>query len=109
MTNSISRSTWDNVVIAVRDNGVESAWDGKVKMLAYDVSSMTWVAQDTTGAGIQTNSLVPYAYDYIGVTTNSTSDVFAYKSGGAAGTLVATVTVSYTDSTKNTLLSVVRT
>lgn len=56
------------------------------------------------------NQLVPENYDYIGVTTPSaTSEVYAFKSGGSGGSTVATLTINYTDSSKETLSSVART
>ena len=56
------------------------------------------------------NSLVPEIYDYISATYPTTStEAYLYKTGGASGTLVATVTVVYTDSTKAVLTSVTRT
>lgn len=39
----------------------------------------------------------------------STTEVYSYKTGGTGGMTVATVTITYTTSSKNTLLSVVRT
>jgi hypothetical protein len=56
------------------------------------------------------NALVPVPYDYIGATYPvPTTEVYTYKTGGASGTVVATVTVVYTSSTKDILLSVTRT
>lgn len=53
-------------------------------------------------------ALVTSAYDSIGVTyTSVTIEEYAYYLGGLSGTLVSTVTVTYTDSTKNQLLSIV--
>lgn len=50
------------------------------------------------------------AYDWIGYTaTSATVDTFVYKIGGSGGTTTATVTVTYTDSTHATLVSVART
>ena len=55
------------------------------------------------------DSLVYESYDYIGVTyPDTTSEVYVFKTGGSSGTLVATVTVVYTDSTKANLTSVTR-
>lgn len=49
-------------------------------------------------------------YDYVGVTLpNSVAEVYAFKTGGSGGTLVATVTVVYTDANKTTPSSVTRT
>lgn len=40
---------------------------------------------------------------------SSIAEVYTYKTGGVSGTTVATVTVTYTDSTKEVLSTVVRT
>lgn len=50
------------------------------------------------------------AYDSVTYTnTSSTVDTYAYYSGGTAGLLKATVTITWTDSTKSVISSVVRT
>jgi hypothetical protein len=50
------------------------------------------------------------SYDTITYTaTSGTVDTYIYKAGGIAGTTTATVTVTFTDSTHATLVSVVRT
>lgn len=49
------------------------------------------------------------AHDFIGVTPGTTSDVYAYKSGGSGGTLVATLTITFSDSTKSIIQSIART
>lgn len=49
------------------------------------------------------------SFDYIAVTYPTTlSEVYTYKTGGSSGTTVATITVVYTDDTKENLLSVER-
>jgi len=54
--------------------------------------------------------MVPIVYDAITYTaTSGTVDTYQYYTGGTGGTLVATLTVTYTDSTHNTLVSSVRT
>jgi hypothetical protein len=58
----------------------------------------------------ETTGLVPFVFDYIGANyAGSTSDVYTYKTGGAGGTTVSTITVNWTDATKSVLVSVVRT
>jgi hypothetical protein len=53
--------------------------------------------------------LVPESFDSIVATYPDTvTEVYTYKTGGLSGTTVATVTVVYTDSTKEVLTSVVR-
>lgn len=49
------------------------------------------------------------AYDYVGQSQASTTDTWTFKTGGSGGTTVATVTITYTDSTKATISNVVRT
>jgi hypothetical protein len=56
------------------------------------------------------SSLVNVAYDYVAVTyPTSTQEVYTFNTGGSGGTTVATVTVNYTDSTKDFILNVART
>lgn len=40
---------------------------------------------------------------------NATTEVYEYKSGGVSGTLLQTITVTYTDSTKEFIDTVVKT
>ena len=48
-------------------------------------------------------------FDYIAATYPTTSsEVYTYRNGGSGGTVVATVTVTYSDATKETLTSVER-
>lgn len=56
------------------------------------------------------SSLVPFAFDYISANySGGTTDVYTYKTGGAGGVTVATVTITWTDSTKTVLSTVIRT
>ena len=53
------------------------------------------------------NALVTVEFDAITATFPTTSsEVYAYKTGGTSGTTVATVTVVYTDDTKEFISSV---
>ena len=48
-------------------------------------------------------------YDYISVAyPDSVTETYIYKSGGSGGTTVATITVVYTSSTKDSLSSVTK-
>lgn len=59
---------------------------------------------------IQKNNLIQVEYDYVGVTyPTTTSEVYTYKTGGSGGTTVSTVTIVYTDTTKDNITSVART
>ena len=48
-------------------------------------------------------------FDSTALTPAATTDVWTFFTGGLAGTLVNTVTINYTDSTKATILNVVKT
>ena len=53
--------------------------------------------------------LVTVSYDYIGVAYPlDTTEVYTFKTGGAGGTTVATITVVYTDATKVSLSTVTK-
>lgn len=55
------------------------------------------------------NALVTESFDSISATyPTTTTEVYEYYVGGLSGTLVATITVTYTDSTKEILSSVVK-
>jgi hypothetical protein len=55
--------------------------------------------------GVQTVAL-PYGADYVSRDgSGSDFDVYTYKVGGASGTAVKTLTVTFTDSTKSVFLS----
>jgi hypothetical protein len=55
-------------------------------------------------------SLITVSYDAIAYTdTSSTVDTYTFYLGGLSGVLVATVTITYTDSTKAVVSTVVRT
>lgn len=67
---------------------------------------------DTTTYGartIQANALVTEPYDYISLAQATLTDTWTFKSGGAGGTTVATVTVTFTDATKATISTVAKT
>jgi len=65
---------------------------------------------DGTNWQRQGAELIPGSYDALTYTaTSATVDTFKYFTGGVSGTLVATLTVTYTDSTHATLVSVART
>lgn len=66
-------------------------------------------AMDVSVHGVG-NFLEGIIFDYISAAyPTSSSEVYTYKSGGSGGTTVATITVSYTDSTKASISSVART
>lgn len=86
-----------------------------VGLAGFNTTGSTYdrIQVDNASGGLKTSPasgiLVPEKYDYISLAQASTTDTWSYKNGGAAGTLVATVTVTYTDSTKATIQSVAKT
>lgn len=59
---------------------------------------------------LEQTGLLPVEYDAVTYTnTSSTVDTYQYYTGGTGGTLVATVTITWTNSTKTVLVSAVRT
>lgn len=62
--------------------------------------------------GIVGSGLIPLsvAYDYVSVAyPSATQEVYSFRSGGSGGTLTTTITINYTDSTKDNLLDVTKT
>lgn len=76
-----------------------------------NIAAKRVVNYDWDGANWQRTPLsyVPYAYDYVAITYNATTDIYAFYQGGNGGTLATTVTLTYQDSTKQQLNSVART
>lgn len=54
-------------------------------------------------------SFLPFEFDHVTQSTTTTTDTYTYRTGGSGGTVVGTVVVTYTDSTKCTIDTVVRT
>ena len=55
-------------------------------------------------------TLVSQTYDYVAISYPSgTQEVYQFYSGGSSGSLVATVTINYVDSTKAKIQNVART
>jgi len=59
---------------------------------------------------LEQTGLVPFEYDYLAAAyPDADTEVYTYYQGGSGGTLIATVTVNYTDSTKEFITNVTRT
>ena len=85
--------------MAVDDYGIEVLKKAGEEVTAGDKSDYY-----IKTAGL--NGLVTVPFDYISLSETSTTDVYTYKNGGSGGTTVATVTITYTDSTKCTISTV---
>lgn len=56
------------------------------------------------------NTLITVPFDYIAASyPTATTEIYTYKTSGSSGTTVGTVTVIYSDSTKNNITSVAKT
>lgn len=63
----------------------------------------------TMSSGEMGTLLQGVKYDFIGASyPTTTTEVYEYRDGGSGGTLNATVTVTYTDTTKDCISSVER-
>jgi hypothetical protein len=82
----------------VTSNSSLSSIDGKTPAL---INGAVPVATARTIQGVVTHDSTVFSY-------GATSDVVLYKSGGTGGTTVSTLTINYTDTTKEFVLSTVR-
>lgn len=82
--------------------------DGVTVPLQADPTTKRLKVESTISGGL--GQLVTEDYDYIAVAyPSTTSETYTYKTGGVGGTTVATITVVYTDTTKENISSVART
>lgn len=54
------------------------------------------------------NNVTSPGWDYLSLTQAATTDTYTFKTGGAGGTTVLTIVITYTDSTKQTISTVVK-
>lgn len=74
---------------------------GAKEIFGHDATNYQAILTDTDGKLIvmAMGALVPSKYDYIGLTrTGSNITSVVYKTGGAGGTVVSTLTIAYTGS-----------
>jgi len=78
--------------------------------------TVPWVVSGASGVALATEAtlakipgLAIAIYDACSLAQTATVDTWTFYTGGLAGTLVNTVTITYTDSTKTTISNVVKT
>lgn len=78
--------------------------------------TVPWVVSGAAGAALATEATLAKVpglaipiFDATQLTQTSVTDVWTFYTGGIGGTLVATVTITYTDTTKATISTVVKT
>lgn len=75
-----------------------------VELLAENAAGDALMRLKANSAG---NLVSGLDYDYVDIQqTNSTTETYVYKSGGVNGTIMKTIVVTYTDSTKADLDSI---
>jgi len=59
---------------------------------------------------LEQTGLIPFEFDYISAAyPDADTEVYSYYVGGSGGTIIATITVNYTDATKEFISNVTRT
>jgi hypothetical protein len=105
-----SEATWstatpaDNIGLPVVLLAGQAA--GPIEVGAGSATASTIRTADAVAYERLAGSFIPAAFDYVGATYDTTSDTWTYKTGGASGTTVRTVLVTYTDSSKSYISSV---
>lgn len=90
--------------MSVDDHGLEAIRKSAAQVTSGDKSEYKLRTYDVGGL------LAGISYDYVSASyPSATQEIYVFKTGGSSGTTVATVTINYTDSTKDNLSSVVKT
>ena len=98
MTEPTSTNTRDNEANKFKDNSLGE-------------TSVNTITEVTNNVPVLGGSIIyGIEFDAIGATfPNATTEIYTYYEGGLAGTIQATVTVIYTNASKDSVQSVVRT
>jgi len=87
----------------------------KVSLYDFDTENLTKkkITGRETESGFAletsiTNGLNISSYDYFSLTQDTLTDTYTFKLGGATGTVVATVLITYTSADKSTISSVLK-
>lgn len=98
--NALRVSTETTVVAGAFDVAIDQATDS-IKI----GNGTNLVEVNDDGALRVSNGLIKEQFDYFSGAHTDTTSVYTYKRGGIGGAIVGIVTVLYTDSTKNEILS----
>jgi len=80
----------------------------QITTLTPQTNALTDTQLRATAVPTQSGLGIPI-HDALAYTSAATTDTYVYRTGGIAGSIVATVVMSYTDATKAVLTTVVRT
>lgn len=87
---------------------IADVWDTVTHALKVSIQNAT-LAVTQSGTWLFGNGLSIPVADYVALTQAATTDTWAFKTGGSGGSTVATITITYTDSTKVTISNVAKT
>lgn len=110
--NKVAGYIWDTGSLAwVKQTASGGGGGGSVTQ-----GTTPWIVAGAAGVGLATEATLAKIpgmalpiFDATGLSQTSLQDVWTFYTGGLLGTLVATVTIIYTDATKATIVSVVKT
>lgn len=89
--------------MSVNDHGLEAIRKSASEVTSGDKSEYKLRTYNVAG-------LLSETYDYVSASyPSATQEIYTFKIGGSGGTTVATITINYTDSTKNYLSSAEKT
>lgn len=103
---------WQMSVAVILDAGTLAyrVWDGSLTTGAVTIGT---VNQGTPAASSTpwpvTSGFSLAGYDYVSYTAGATTDTYVFKTGGAGGTTIGTITISYTDATKTVPTTFIKT
>ena len=79
----------------------------RVTVYGWDVDSLQKVRLKLNSDGTLPDGISLPQYDAVSVSyPDSTTEVYTFKTGGLSGTTVATITITYTDSSKENISTV---
>lgn len=64
---------------------------------------------NSAGVALPINGFNIGIYDYVVQTRDTLTDTWVFKTGGASGTVLATITITYTTSAKTVISTVIKT
>lgn len=95
--------------VVVRASQHKAVAHGEIMMGLDSNNYVVPMKLSSTGEAINASSIFHTEWDYMSVSypTGST-ETYTYKTGGATGSVVATIDIAYTDATKNDISTVER-
>jgi hypothetical protein len=116
-TEQLGYDSGSNVLRRIRVNSdgelITNLETGDIEIGAVEIKNATDDTRATVGAnGLYVDPRTGFTlppYDYCSQVQASTTDTWTFKTGGAGGTTVATITITYTGTDKLTISNVAKT